>query len=349
MKPMLTPPDFALIQSPLVIAMIGLLATTTLPAPAQEEATSNRIVTRLAPGDAEILERGRIEKDGVCTLWTDGMLGDWFIAPRNTEIGIVVTAAGQAVEGVGARVAVEILGPDGKTLHSDTLSVASPNFKYVTSADDMYRDYSLRIPVQAGYFGLRLRHTNRLEGDEPNAAYRHLFIKRVVVRGAEKAEVSADTYNFLEAGQEITAGSPEPESTVRVSTDTLELIVDPATATWTASNRHLGMTVANARPVYNIEGLDVKLGKYAVDHRVEKVSDPRLGGGTRVRMEYAQPGELDVTYTLFVRDASPDIVAQLDFSNRTGRALVVKSAASIVAQEVSMPGTPDSWRAIGDG
>jgi hypothetical protein len=132
------------------------------------------------------------------------------------------------------------------------------------------------------------------------------------------------------------------------STDALELVVDPATATWTASNRQLGMKVANARPAFNIGGLDIDLTEYTVDHRVEKAGNPQLGSGTRITMEYARPGELEVTYTLFVRDASPDVIAQLDFSNRTGHALVVKSAASIVAQEVSMPGTPDSWRAIGD-
>jgi hypothetical protein len=99
--------------------MIGTLAATTPVALAQDKAAPHEVVTSLAPADAEILERGRIEKDGTCTLWTDGMLGDWFIVPRDTEIGIVVTAAGQAVGGVGAKVAVEIVKPDGKVIHSN--------------------------------------------------------------------------------------------------------------------------------------------------------------------------------------------------------------------------------------
>jgi len=309
-----------------------LLACAARALPAEGPATAAVPAAR-----ARIRLRGQTQADGAFSFWTGGVLGDWFVAPADGRAELTVTARGKVIGEAGPVIAVELTGGDGEVRQVGRIEVTS-------SAS---RRYGLGLPVRTGCFALRLRHTNRV-ADEKGKQLRHLLVNEIRVAGARRSEYSLTQHALFGGASASRAGARGGRRRV-VETDALRVEIDPRTAVWSAADKGSGCRVSGVRPVLGIRGLDVDFAACEGAISVEDVGGHKLGSFTRARLTYRGKGALAVTYTLLIGRRRGEIVARLDFVNRTGRELVVHRAAPVVATEVALGDTVAGWTIIGDG
>ena len=128
-------------------------------------------------GSARIRERGNMRDDGTFSFWTRGVLGDWFVAPQAGTITVSVSAGGKAIGGVCPALGVEMAVADGVWRQVGRLPIASSSRQW----------HRLHVRAPAGFFGVRLRHLNRV-ADKNKKALRHLMLKELRVNGAVRSD-----------------------------------------------------------------------------------------------------------------------------------------------------------------
>jgi hypothetical protein len=310
--------------STLLCAMLATTAGFAQPA---------SLSARILHADARIRHQGNIRDDGAFSSWTDGVIGDWFEGRQSGRVTLGVTASGKTIDGVSPVMGVELIVPNAPTREIGRIGVASPGLQ----------PYRLDIPVSQGFFGLRLRHLNRV-ADEKGEALRHLLLKEMVVQCAARSEWTLNGYAFF--------GSPSPpaksgEKLQTLTTESLRVEVDAKNAVWSVANEKTGCRLDGVRPVFHIEGLAVDLAEYRAECVVDERPSHKLGAFKRLTLRYRKDGVLDVEYTLLAGD--DEVIAQVDFTNNTGRELVVHRVAPAVASSVSLGGKAADWAILGDG
>lgn len=304
------------------------------------EDTERRSV--LVPAEARVTARGKVLDNGAFTLWTRGVIGDYIIVPKDGKVTAMVSAAALAVDGVGARAAVALTPVGGAPREIGVLEMASDRFSYNGPCD--FREYTVSADVPKGYYTVTLTHRNRDVGVKK---WRNLFVKQVRFSGAHIARLSPSAYAFFGDGaHRAGAGVGNPREIVAGS---LRVRLDPESATWSVTHVPSGSGAAEVGPVFRLDGLSVDLAAYEASVQQERVEDARFGDATRVTMQFRKPGALDITYVLLFGHAQPEVIARLDFTNRTGRELRVASTGAMAAQTVTVGGSARSWTVIGDG
>lgn len=289
--------------------------------------------TVVLPSQARIRQLGNTRPDGSFSFWTNGVIGDWFIAAEAEQVRLTVEAMGKTIKGVSPLMGVELVSGEGDAEEVGRISIVS----------SQYRAFSLDVPVQPGFFGVRLRHLNRV-ADKKTNALRHLLLKRIALSGATLSDCELTEHLFF--GQAEAGISPAGAQTV--STKSLVVQIDPRTARWTARHVHTDCSAEGVRPVFHIKGLPVDLSRYAVECSVAKQSSHKLDACTKVELCYHKDDALAITYALLVSETGGGIIAQVDFTNNTGRKLIVNRIAPMVAPTVCLGGNTDDWSAIGD-
>jgi len=287
-----------------------------------------------------VTANGKVLDNGTFTLWTKGVIGDYIVVPSDGNVTVTVTAAAQAVDGVGARAAVELTPLGGAPREVGVLEMASKPFSYNGPCE--FRSYTVAADVPKGYYTVALTHLNR---DVSEKKWRHLFVKEMRFGGAHIARLSTSANAFL---GDI-AVSEGPGTTREIATGSLRACVDPRSATWFLTHTPSGSRVLGVRPVFCIGELSVDLATYEGSVEEQRMVDSRFGDVTRVTMQFRKPRELDITYVLLFSHTQAEAVARLDFTNRTGSRLRVSATAAMAAQAVSVGGAARSWALIGDG
>ncbi|MBM4082747.1 MAG: hypothetical protein FJ278_23780, partial [Planctomycetes bacterium] len=298
---------------------------------------------QIRPADARIRNHGNIREDGAFSFWTDGVIGDWFEAGPSGRVTLVVTASGKTIGEVSPLMGVEVVSARDGAREVGRIAV-------ISSALQPYR---FDIPVRQGFFGLRLRHLNRV-ADEKGEALRHLLLKELVVEGATRSEWTLSGYAFFGASpQSPNAG----EKLQTITTKSLRVAIDAQNAVWAVFNDKTGCRLESIRPVFHVEGLAVDLADYRAECVVDELRADKLGAFRRATLRYLKDGgskrldaqtciELDVVYTLRLGD--DEVIAQLDFLNNTGRELIVHRVAPAVAASVALGGKATEWAILGD-
>jgi hypothetical protein len=316
--------------SSLLCVLVGLLG---LPLWAQEPAAEIATVT---PQEARVRELGNISATGAFSFWTEGVLGDWFLAsgPKAT---LVLTAQGRTLLDVPPRLSVEVTGPEGETRQVGTVAIVSSGFA----------QYRVELAVRPGVFGLRLRHTNRVV-DEKAGLLRHLLVQKVQVEGARRAPYSQVAYALFGDPERETPESVSTGARTAVETASLKAGVDPASGHWRVETADGACRAENLSPVFCLGGLPVDLSQYAVTCEVTQQASEALGDFTGVILRYRKAGEVDLDYTLLFGREREEVVARVDLVNRTGKPLTVYRIAPFVAPSVTLGGRVADWRIIGD-
>lgn len=327
--------------SPHVIGTV-VAACAVLVALPTDGAEDNEPGSVLIPAEARIAARGRVLDNGTFTLWTKGVIGDYIVVPGDRKVTATVTAAALAVDGVGARAAVELTPVGGVPQEIGVLEMASDPFSYSGSCE--FREYTVSADVPEGHYTVTLTHLNRLVGPKQ---WRHLLVKQVRFSGARIARLSSSAHAFL--GDRPIDVPGDGEGTRELTTGNLRTRIDPGSATWSVTHTPSGCGAEGIRPVFCLDGPGIDLATYDGKITQERIQDARFGDVTRVTMQFHQPGELDIMYELMFSHSRPEAVARLDFTNRTGRTLRVSSTAAMAAQAVTVGGRARSWTVIGDG
>ena len=163
------------------LAVIAALASPCVGAEAA-------VTARVAAADARLRFRGNIRKDGTFSFWTNGLLGDWFIAPTAGSVTLRLVASGKTIGREPPTISVQRV-----TVGSDWEEVGRLPIPTRTLAEHRFD-----VPVQAGFFGLRLRHTNRVAGKGTNQL-RHLVVKELRVVGARRSPAGLTEHAFFGA------------------------------------------------------------------------------------------------------------------------------------------------------
>jgi len=128
-------------------------------------------------------ERARVRtvggplEGGGWNVWSNGSLGDWFVAEGRGKIAFTVRAAGTPAKGEYPLVEISATDESWRALGSARLSVGSREF----------RDYSIEFDAPAGRFVATVTFTNDLFDKAANED-RNLLVKELRVRGAALAE-----------------------------------------------------------------------------------------------------------------------------------------------------------------
>jgi len=287
---------------------------------------------------ARVRSRGNMQPRGTFSFWTDGVLGDWFIAPKAGPVTLAVTAGGRTLKGEPPTLGVELITVDGGAAQVGRIPIKQEDLKI----------YQLEISVPKGFFGIRLRHLNRVAG-KGKGQLRHLILKELRVTGARLSPMELTEFAFFGTAQTL---HPERKLTgtrqIKIETTSLRVQIDPHTATWSAEHKTRGCRVDGVRPVFHIKGLPVDLGTYKARHTVSADPAHKLGACHKVTLAYEKEGAISCAYTLLVSQAGHEVVAQMDFVNKARRKLTINRVAPTVASRVSLGGTPADWTAIGD-
>lgn len=289
----------------------------------------------VAPAQARIRDLGNINQDGVFSFWTQGVLGDWFMGQENGTATLTVVASGLTQENEAPRLQVERLSADGEVTPVGDLKITSGKLTA----------FHLPIPLQEAYFGIRLRHANRLVGQTDEQGLRHLLVKAITVKGARRADGGPNEYALFGTAPDA---SPAPKSHT-VETAHLRVQINPQTGVWAAAHKDMDSRLEHVRPVLRVRGLPPKLSTYTSDLKERRIPDHPFGPMRALRLRYEQPDALTIIYSLLISETGNDIVARVDIKNRTERSWIIHRVAPVAAQRVTLGGQVAQWRALGDG
>jgi len=289
------------------------------------------------PAEARIRQQGDIRDDGTFSFWTNGIIGDWFTASGNNTIRLTVTASGRTVKGEDPLVALEMISIDGKPQEIARFSVVS----------GQYEEYHLDIPISEPFFGLQLRHLNRVASKKPEEL-RHLILKELRVAGAELAEYGLPGFIFFGSRETMEKKKSDAGKPQVITTKQFQVEMDAKTATWSVEHDQSDCKLEGISPILNIKELPVELDKYDFEHSIQQAPDHKLDDFTKVVTRYHKAGALDIVYTLLISNEGHDIIAQVDFVNNTGGDIIVNSVAPMAIQRANLGGRASSWTAIGD-
>ncbi|NOZ22103.1 MAG: hypothetical protein GXP25_13565 [Planctomycetes bacterium] len=313
--------------------LAAVLLMTTKSLPGQDKATCT-----IAAQTARLHQRGNLTNHGTFSFWTNGMLGDWFIAPQDGPLTIALMAGGKTIDGVPPTAAVEI-----RTVDDDWKEVAR-----LPITSRKLQPHSVKIPVRKGFFGLRFRHVNRVVNEEKKLL-RHLLVKEIRVEGASRANCGLAEYAFFGSEQKTETRPSPTGKTQTIATKHLRVQIDPATARWSVEDRGTGCRLDGIHPVFHIKDLSVDLETYQVEYSTQELSDHTLGNFIKVNLRYKKEDALEIAYTLLISNPGRDIIARVDFTNQTGHKLTVHRVAPVVTRHVMLGGESSQWTAIGDG
>lgn len=141
-------------------------------------------------------------------------------------------------------------------------------------------------------------------------------------------------------------GVAESGSMVYIESDHVRVAVAPKTATW-SMEAGSSCRVEDIKPQFDIEGFPVDLSSYESSYRIVDISDS-MGSRKGVVFHYHKEGALSISYSILVSCEDGDVIVQTDLRNLSGRDLTVNQVASVWQAAVSLGGSPDTWRAIGD-
>jgi hypothetical protein len=286
--------------------------------------------------DARIREQGNIQDNGAFSFWTRGVLGDWFVAPEDGEVVLEIVATGRPFGGQGPIFAADVIPLDGAPTEVGRIEVQGGG----------YKAYSLGFYVRAGFFTVRLRHTNRVAQQDPEEL-RHLTVTELRVQGARLAERGPAAYAFFGDGAAVAQAAPAARPLFEGGG--LSLYRDAQSGKWSVHREADGLRVDGIHPVFGIADLPVDLTATNALTTRGPVADERFGDCWRIQTGWRRRGGLTVEQTLLVNPAGEFIVAQVDFTNETGRDLIVNRMAPMVADSVVLGGSNAEWRAESDG
>lgn len=285
----------------------------------------------VAPTDARIRVRGNFQQQAF-SFWTDGLLGDWFIAPQSGKVTLTVTASGRAEDGLGPQLGVERIPPVGEPEPLGMIQLEGGG----------QRDYTFEFETAAGFCGLQFRHLNRVGGGEP-PQLRHLLLSKLTVDGLVLAQRTRSAWWLFSR-----PAAPLGAAAVDVAAE-LDLRFDPSTAVWQVRTPDGQQQLRSVRPVLAVRGVPTDLERYRVTSEVTVVEDSPVGPARRLMSRYQRDGALAVDYTLWVSTDRPELAAQVDLVNQSGQPLTVDAIAPLAADVVALPGTPARWTALSDG
>ncbi|MCD6350537.1 MAG: hypothetical protein J7M26_00345, partial [Armatimonadetes bacterium] len=139
-----------------------------------EKLLAQDVPTVVTGSQARIAQQGNVRQDGSFSLWTRGVIGDWFVSPQGGQGELRVTAWGRTVAGEPPKLGVRFVLPDGRLLDAGELPITS----------SQYQEFTLPVQLPRGFFGLRMRHLNREVKGAPKEL-RHLVVKSFGFSGAE--------------------------------------------------------------------------------------------------------------------------------------------------------------------
>ncbi|MDP6115954.1 MAG: hypothetical protein QGG53_29165 [Planctomycetota bacterium] len=293
---------------------------------------------RVAAEDARIRERGNMQPKGTFSFWTNGVLGDWFLAPKAGPVTLVVNGRGRTLEGEPATLGVELVTIDGGAVPAGRIMMK----------DGGTRDHELELDVPRGFFGIRLRHLNRVAG-EGKGQLRHLILKEIRVAGAKRSPAGLTEYAFFGLPSRRGDTEQDRKRLLRIETENLRVEVNPQTAQWSAEHKTRGCKADGVKPVFHIKGVQGDLSDCEVEHSLASESEGWMGAAKRLTLSYRKPGGFSCTYTLQVSEEGHEVLARMDFTNGTGRKLTISRVGTMAAPRVSLGGSSTDWTAIGDG
>ena len=134
-----------------------------------------------------------------------------------------------------------------------------------------------------------------------------------------------------------------------IKSGNIQVEIDPEKAVWSVENLQTEARLSSIRPRLDIKDLSVDLSTYKVKYSVKEITDSKLGKVTSINIKYKKAKELDITYTIFILKDGNEVVAKLDFVNKTGKKLIINKTVPIDAKYVSLKGSKKTWTAMGDG
>jgi len=283
------------------------------------------------PADARLRERGNLQDSGAWSFWTDGVFGDWLTREQAGPVTLTFHASGKAVDGIGPRVAVQLIPLVGEPRTVATIELTG----------DGAKDYAVTFDAPAGFFGLQLRHLNREAGGGQPPLLRHLIMMSVRVDGATLADDTLESRRIF--------GAPPTATGQTILNQPWQVDFDMPSGTWSIVDPTGGRTLFGIRPTFAIGSLPVDLTTYQARRRDEAEVGTEFGPARRVSITYTKPGELAIGYTLLFLTGRTTALAKIDFDNRTGHELVVGSVAPLVIEAANLPGVLADWVVIGDG
>jgi len=159
---------------------------------------------------------------------------------------------------------------------------------------------------------------------------------------------------FLEVGALSTTGivssslaypqvhSERTSTPIKVDTQNLLVVVDPAACRWSAQVKGTTMQLNDVHFLPNDDPSGWK-----VVSAVNKADDNKFGSFVTVTLHGTKPGQLDFDYQLSVSKLNNDILVSLGRANNTGRPINIDDMDYFVSTDALLSGTTDKWISLG--